>query len=130
MSRFASRCSAEASGLTDRIRREVVVQHKAPLYFTLLDVVHVLLVHLGAERGGDDRLRLAACEKRGSMNAWQPADLARDRTDLLELASVRATAFTEHVFAEDLFLQVRKCLTRHMAILRCIFGVALNDFFL
>ncbi len=43
---LAARRAAEASRFADRVRREIVVQHKAALYFTLFDVVHVLLVHL------------------------------------------------------------------------------------
>ena len=38
------------------------MQHKAPLDLAFLDVVHVLLVHLGTERSRHDRLRLTACE--------------------------------------------------------------------
>ncbi len=38
------------------------MQHETTANLALLDVVHILLVHLGAKRRRDDRLRFAAGE--------------------------------------------------------------------
>ena len=103
---LASRGAAETAGLTDRVRREVVVQHKAPLDLALFDIVHILLVHFRAERRGDDRLRLTAGEQRRAVDPRQPADLALDRTDLGEFTSIGTAAVAEHILAEDLFLEL------------------------
>jgi len=40
------------------------VQQKATLDLALLDIVHELLVFFSAQRGGDQRLRLAAGKQR------------------------------------------------------------------
>ena len=53
---------AHPSGLTDRVRREVVVEHEV-LPILALQRVDVLLILAGAERGDDHRLGLAAGEQ-------------------------------------------------------------------
>ena len=63
-------------------RREVVVQHEA-LPALAGERVDLLLVGRGAERGGDDRLRLAALEERRAVHAREEADLAHDGADRL-----------------------------------------------
>ena len=106
------------------------MQHEPALHFALLDIVHVLLVHLGAKRRRNDRLRFTACKERRAMNTRQPADLACDRTDLGELASVGTTAVAEHVFAEDLFLELAKSFASRRTSTRIILRIALDDLFL
>ena len=78
-------------GLADRERREVVVQHEA-LVELAGDVLDLLLVVGGAERAGDQRLRLAAREHDRAVDAGQHAGLGPDRADLVELAAVEADA--------------------------------------
>ena len=84
---LAAAGTGEAAGLADRERREVVVQHEA-LVELAADVLDLLLVVGGAERAGDERLRLAAREHDRAVHAGQHAGLGPDRTDLVELAAV------------------------------------------
>ena len=51
---LATAGTADAAGFADRERREVVVQHEAAFEFTRLQIVDVLHVLRGAERGRDD----------------------------------------------------------------------------
>ena len=67
---FAAARSALRPGLADRERREVVVQHEA-LVVLAGDVLDLLLVVGGAERAADERLRLAAREDDGAVDAGQ-----------------------------------------------------------
>ena len=69
---LASAGAAHGLGLTGREAREVVVEQEAlpPLAGERVDL---LLVGRGAERGGDDGLRLAALEERRAVHARQEA---------------------------------------------------------
>ena len=69
--------AAEATGLTDRVGREVVVQQER-LFVRSRQRVDVLLVLAGAERGHDHRLGLAAGEERRAVGAGQHADFGND----------------------------------------------------
>ena len=62
------------AGLTDRERREVVMQHErlAALAFERIDDLRIAR---RAERRDDQRLRLAAREQRGAVGTRQHADL-------------------------------------------------------
>ena len=71
-----------AAGLADRVGREVVVQQEA-LLVGAFQAVDVLLVLAGAERGDDQRLRLAAGEQRRAVGARQEAGFGDDRADRL-----------------------------------------------
>ena len=55
-------------------------------------MLDLLLVVRGAERAGDERLRLAAREDDRAVNAREHAGLAPDRADLVELAAVETDA--------------------------------------
>ena len=98
---FAALGAAQAAGLADRVGREVVVQHEAFLV-RALQRVDVLLVLAGAERGDDQRLRLAAGEQRRAVGARQDADFGDDRAHGLDVAAVDALAGVENVPAHDL----------------------------
>ena len=76
----------------DAERREIVVQHEALGGFRGIQQLDALLVVLGAERRGDQRLRFAAREQRRSVRARQHADFALDLADLVELAAIRTAA--------------------------------------
>ncbi len=65
-----------------------------------------LLVFLGAEGGGDQRLGLAAGEQRRAVGAGQHADFDGDRADLVERAAVRTPAILQHLVAEDPLLEL------------------------
>ena len=92
---------AHAAGLTDRERREVVVQHER-FFVGALQRVDPLLVLAGAERGDHDRLGLAAGEQRRAVGARQERRLADDRAHGDEIAAVDALAGVEDVPAHDL----------------------------
>ncbi len=93
---FAAAGAAHELHFADRERREVVVQHEAAVDLAF-DRLDLLLIVRGAERHGDERLRLAAREHGRAVDARQHADLGPDRPDLVELAAVephaRARAF-------------------------------------
>ena len=92
---------AHAAGLADREGREVVVQQEG-LLVGPLQRVDPLLVLAGAERGDDQRLRLAASEQRRAVRARQHADLGHDLPHGLDVAAVDALAGVEDVPAHDL----------------------------
>src|SRR6185369_9111622 len=83
------RRSAEAPDFADRVGREVIVQHEALVGEALQPVDHLLGL-LGAERGGDDRLRLAAGEERRAVGAREEAGADLDRANGLRVAAVDA----------------------------------------
>ncbi len=101
---FAPLGAAEASGFTDRVGREIVVQQELLLVGSC-ERVDVLLVLAGAERGHHHRLGLAAGEQRRAMGAGQYADFGDDVADGLGIAAVDALAGVENVPANDLGFQ-------------------------
>ena len=101
---FAPAGAAQELHFADRERREVVVQHEAAVGLAL-DRLDLLRVVFGAERGADERLRLAAREHGRAVDAGQHAGLDPDRADLVEAAAVEALAALEDLVAHDLFLQ-------------------------
>ena len=96
---------AQERHFADRERREVVVEHEA-LPGLALEALDLLRIVGGAERAGDERLRLAAREHGRAVGARQHAGLDPDRPHLVELAAVEPHAVLEHLVAQDLFLQV------------------------
>src|SRR5690606_37234799 len=86
---FPASGGTEAAYFTDRIGREIIVQHEALVGEAFQPVEH-LLAFLGAQRGGADRLSLAAGEQRRSVRAGQETDHRLNRADLVELAPVDA----------------------------------------
>src|ERR1700682_2906065 len=71
----------KAAHFANRVMRKVIVEQEAAFHFTLLQVIHELLVFLGAERGSYQRLRFTACKQSRTVNTWQPADFAAYRTN-------------------------------------------------
>jgi len=67
------------------------VQHEVAVEVAL-DGLDLLLVGLRAERGGDERLGLAAREHARAVRPRQVGDVDRDRADLVDLAAVDADA--------------------------------------
>ncbi len=97
--------AGEAAGLAHRERREVVVEHEA-LVELAAHVLDLLFVVRGAERAGDERLRLAAREDDRAVHTRQDAGLRPDRTDLIELAAVEPMALVEDLVAQHLLLHL------------------------
>src|SRR5262245_26954826 len=98
--------SLDAAALADTVGREVVVEHQL-LAELVLQAIDALLVAGGAQRRGDDGLRLAALEESRAVHARPDADLAVERADLLVGAAVDAFALEDGV-ANDMLLQQRE----------------------
>ncbi len=105
MADFTTTRRTEAAHFTDRIGREVVVQHEVFIVQASEAVDHLLGV-LGAQRGGADRLRLATGEQGRTMGARQEADHRLDRTDLGGGAAVDALAVLQDGATDDLGFQL------------------------
>ena len=105
MADFAPARAAQERDFADREGREVVVEHEA-LPRLALEALDLLRVVGGAERAGDERLRLAAREDGRAVGARQHAGLDPDRPDFVELAAVEPDAVLEHLVAQHLFLQL------------------------
>src|SRR5689334_10995588 len=101
MSNFSSAGRSEPANFADRILREVVMQHEPPFHFAFLQVVNELLVFLGAESGGDHRLRLAAREKCRAVDAREPTNFGSDWTNFGESSSIRTSSLVEDIVAKD-----------------------------
>src|SRR6476659_8797026 len=106
------------------------MEHKPAFHLALLQIIHVLLVHLRAERAGNDGLCLTASKESGTVNSGKPPYLARDRPDLGELAAVGSSTFAKNVLAKDILFKKRKCLRGLLPCQRIILGVAFNHFLL
>ena len=96
--------AAHASGLTNRIGREVVVKQEL-LLVGARQRVDVLLILAGTERGNHHRLCFAAGEQRRAVGARQHADFGDDLAHGLGIAAVDALAGVENVPANDLGFQ-------------------------
>ncbi len=86
---FAALRRAHHARLAHRERREVVVQHER-LFALARQRVDQLRVAAGAERRGDERLRLAAREERRAVGARQHAGLHGDLAHRIHVAAVDA----------------------------------------
>ena len=93
--------AAHPPGLADGKWRKVVMQKKCFLVGAV-ERVDPLLVLAGAQRGHDQRLRLAAGEQSRAVSTRQHADLGHDRTYRLHVAAIDAAAAIEDVPAHDL----------------------------
>jgi hypothetical protein len=101
---FAAAGRTGAAGLTDRVGREVVVQHEGGLVGPR-QAVDILLVLAGAERGNDDGLGLAAGEQRRAVGARQkPTSETIGRTVERSRPSMRLLV-SRMLPADDLGLQ-------------------------
>ena len=107
MTDFAASGRAHAAGLADRIGGEIVMQKEA-LLVGALQTIDILLVFPGAKRRDDQRLRLAAGEKRRTMRTRQDAGFRDNRTYRLDVASVDSDAGVEYIPADNLGLQIVK----------------------
>ena len=73
--------------------------------FARLQQFDALLVFLGAEGDGDQRLGFAAGEQGRAVGARQHAGLDGDGPDLVEGAAIRTAVLLQHLVAEDPLLQ-------------------------
>ena len=107
MADLAALGRADAAGLAGGVRRHVVVEHEAVAVLAH-QRVDDLLVARGAERGHDERLRLAAREQRRAVRARQHAGADRDRAHGARVAAVDARLAGEDLVADDLRLEVEQ----------------------
>src|SRR5262249_3760238 len=91
MPRPSSRRPGNRLHLSDRERREVVVEHKL-LRVLAFEYLDLLLIGDGPEGRDYQGLRLAALEDGRAVRARQDAHLAVQRADLLEVAAVESLA--------------------------------------
>ena len=103
---FAAAHRAEALDFADGKRREVVVEHVRLVVFAL-DVVDVLFVKLGAQRGGHQRLRFAPRKERRTVGARQDVEVAGDLPDGVAVAAGDADALFDDRGADILSSRVR-----------------------
>ena len=68
MTDFAASGTEHASGFTNRIRGEIIVQHKGFLEFPMQTVNHLLVI-TGTKRCNNKSLCFTACEKSRTVNA-------------------------------------------------------------
>ena len=102
---LAAAGKAEAAGLADRVRREIVVQHEV-LAVLAGERVDDLLVLPGAERGDHQRLGLAAGEQRAAVRPGQQPHLHLDRPDRPRVAAVDTGALGQDAPPDDVLLEV------------------------
>ena len=106
---------ADAARFAGGERRHVVVEHEA-----VAELAHQrvddLLVLLGAEGGGDQRLGLAAREQRRAVGARQHALADRNRPHGTGVAAVDARLAVEDLAAHDLRLQVEQDAVDHVVV--------------
>ena len=122
---LAAILSAEAAGLADAERREVVVQQEALGGLAAAVAVDHLRLVGRAERGKGERLGLTACEESRSVRAGQNGGLARELTELREATTVATLLLIQNADAECLLLKVIECLG-DLERGRC--GILLEDF--
>ena len=103
---LASAWPADRFALADAEGREVVIEHELLRVFVMQPIDFLLVLH-GARGGNDERLRLAALEDGGAMRGGQGADLAPNRTDLIQRSAIDPGA-GHRDFLEDALLQRRE----------------------
>ena len=128
---LATRRAAHRAHLAGGERREVVVQHeRARRLARAVDRVEALRVVRGAERDGDERLRLAAREQRRAVRTRKEARVDRDRTDLVRRAPVDALLGAEHLRPERVVLQIAEHALDLLGVVREIGRQRLGDLLL
>ena len=105
VSNLAATYAAYGTSLTGGEGREVVVEEEA--FATLVDnVVDNLLVELGAECDGGERLSLATGEYGRSVRSGDVVDFAPDGADVGGLTTVETDSFVEDATAHGFFFDV------------------------
>ena len=105
MSDFPASGAADHSTLTDRVGREVVVEHEP--FFVFLDrTVDPLGVAGGAQGDRADRLGFAAGEDRGTVNAGQQVDRAVDVPQVSHATAVQPCLVVEDQVADHELFEI------------------------
>ena len=98
---FAATGTAHAASFTDRVWREVVMQHEGFFVFSS-KAVDDLFVIAGAEGRYNQSLCFATCKQRRAVNAGEDADFSHDRADSLGVAAIDTVARVEDAVADDI----------------------------
>ena len=117
---FAAAGKAETTDFTDRIGREVIVQHEVGVAQTVEPIDHLLGV-FGSKRRGHDRLRFTTGEQGRTVGPWQQANHGFDRTNLIELAAIDTGTILEDRTANDFGFQLLDHLAGgHLGLAVCV----------
>src|SRR5688572_5940840 len=113
MPNLAPARTRNAPCFADRKIWEVIVQDKLFLVLASRIGIELLRVFARAKRCQAHRLRLAAAEQRRTMRARQYPNLALDRPDLVETASVQALVLAHDQTAHGFLLHVIKSILKY-----------------
>ncbi len=119
---FAAASEAETPDFTDRVWREVVVQHEVGIAQAFQTIDHLLCI-FGAESNRTDRLRFTAGEQCRTVCTWQQTDHGFDRADLVRFTAVNPLAILQDSTANDFSFQLLNCFTGSHLSLAVFFGV-------
>ena len=120
MPHFATSRSPETANFTDRIGREVIVQHEMLVMKARKPVDHLLSI-LGAQGAGRNCLGFTAGEQGRAVCTWQEMRFTKDRTDLGRGPAIDAGAILQDRTADDFSLELLHQLLRsHLVLRRCI----------
>src|SRR5262245_44327914 len=128
MADLATARAPQERDFADRKRREVVVEHEAlpGLAFEALDLLGIFG---GAERTGDQRLRLAAGEDGGAVRTGEDAGLDPDGPYLIEGTTIETHPMLQDLVAQHFFLEVLEDLLRFDLALDFAFGQCRDQLF-
>ena len=105
MADFATARRAKAADFTDRIGREVIVQHEMLITQAVQAIDHLLCI-LGAQGAGRNRLGFPTREQGRAMRARQEVRFAHNRADLRGGAAVNALAVLQDGTTNDFSFQL------------------------
>ncbi len=117
MTDFPALGTEHRAGLARAVRREVVVEQEIFLVLAT-DGIDDLAIAGGAERGGDDRLGLAASEQGRAVGARQDAGADGDRADRAQVATIDPHLGVEHLVAHGAVFEFGKLGSDTLAIPR------------
>ena len=109
-------CQVAVTNLTTAYRGEVIVEQEA-LIALVEHIVNQLLVELGTQRTGRERLCLTTGEDSASVRHGQGRDLAPDGADLVCLTSVETNALVKDATAHGIAFHVVVVAVHHGLIL-------------
>src|SRR5690606_19607785 len=102
---LATTRAAHAASFTNRVRREVVVQH-GTVFALAFECVDGLRIACGTQCGNTDRLRFTAGKQRRAVYLRQQANLHTDRAHGAVVAAVDARLVVQDALAHDAGFQI------------------------
>ena len=123
---FAAARRTKATGFTDRVWWEVIVQQEALAVITV-QRVDALLVVARAESRYTKRLCLAAREQRRTVGPWQDANVGLNTANRRKVTAVDPLAGFNDVAANDGFFQLLDASANGVVVFEFLFGETLFD---